>query len=72
MTIDTKLWRDNAEFLSKESILALIDALEEARAALREIARQKLESEMEDHEADGADWQCGYEEAVKVARKAVP
>lgn len=43
--------------------------LEKAREALRDIARQKLEVEVDDPEA--CDWLGGYEAIVRIARAAL-
>jgi hypothetical protein len=43
------------------------------KAALEEIARQYLIKEMDDHDIDPehADFECGYESAIQIARKAL-
>jgi len=40
-------------------------------AALLEIAKQKLASEMDDQSAECADWEGGYEAIVTIARAAL-
>ena len=50
-------------------------ALEEyecMNAALTELAKQKLTEEMDELEADDADYEFAYNELVKIARKACP
>ena len=45
--------------------------LKVAEDALKEIARQRLSSEMDDHTSETADWLGGYEEVVRIARAAL-
>ena len=40
-------------------------------AALREISKQHLAVEMDDHTCEHANWQAGYEQCVKAARAAL-
>lgn len=45
--------------------------LKVAEDALKEIAAQKLPDEMDEHVAEGADYEGGYEAIVKIARAAL-
>ncbi len=45
--------------------------LKVAEDALKEIAAQKLADEMDDHTAEGADYEGGYEAIVRIARTAL-
>lgn len=49
--------------------------LAELRAALEQIAKQKLPEELEaeygDHEGFGPDYEHGYEQIIKIARTAL-
>lgn len=47
------------------------DRVEALEKALGEIAKQKLDAEMDDEMKDSADWQGGYEAVVLVARNAL-
>lgn len=53
---------------SYDQVRAKIKPME---AALKEIAKQKLSDEMDDHTSEHADWQGAYEAIVKIAREAL-
>lgn len=57
-----KLVDENEEALERERVLV---------AALKAIARQKLESEMPEEDAEHADFNEGYDSIVRVARAAL-
>ena len=48
-----------------------VGRLQIAEDALREIAKQNLRAEMDDHTGENADWEGGYEAIVLVARRAL-
>jgi hypothetical protein len=53
---------------SYDQVRAKITPLE---TALKEIAKQSISDEMDDHSSEHADWQGGYEALVRIAREAL-
>jgi hypothetical protein len=68
--IDALHYHDQAEALIQEKA-KLRAEVERLEGFLVMIGNQMLPDEMEDDQHEGADWECGYEEIVKHARKAL-
>lgn len=55
---------------ARNTLPRLIEVMEEMARALNDISGQMLSDDMDQYDRDNADWMGGYDECVKIARKA--
>lgn len=67
-----QVWLDrDGDYVNADVCARIERGRDAARAALKDIAGQLLADEMDDHSAEHADWEGGYEACIKTAREAL-